>query len=347
MNKQATLYTILTVGIMLASVALLFSLSTRKYKDSTIILHGASQFDHNHAYTKALKRFIELVDSYYQGPAEVEFVLHANGELGTEKEFFAFMNIGAVVDFAVVAPSHASTFSDMVTIMDLPFLFEDADHYLQAIEADVFASAKQDVLDRADVLILGYGGGEKRHIFGSRPVRNMEELAGFDMRVMGSPIQSRMFQAFGATPTVISSAEVYNAIQTGVIEGAENSAAVIDLLKWYEVAEDVSITAVSYIVRPLFFNAKRFRTFPKDLQDVIIKAGEEAMAYERSIEMGQDDPTLKRLEQEGKINVHQFTERNKMLELAAPVKRAFAQEIGAENILDAINSLAPSNQNPN
>lgn len=347
MNKQASLYTFFTVLVMLGSVVLLFSVSSRKYTDSTIVLHGASQFDHNHAYTKALKRFIELVESYYQGPVDVEFVLHANGELGTEKEFFAFMNIGAVVDFAVVAPSHASTFSEMVTIMDIPFLFEDADHYLQSIEADVFATAKQDVLDRADVLILGYGGGEKRHIFGSRPVRNMEELAGFDMRVMGSPIQSRMFQALGATPTVISSAEVYNAIQTGVIEGAENSAAVIDLLKWYEVAEDVSVTAVSYIVRPLFFNAKRFRTFPQELQDAILKAGEEAMAYERSIEMGQDDPTLIRLEEEGKINVHQFTERNKMLELAAPVKRTFAEEIGAESILEAINNLAPSNQNPN
>ena len=96
-------------------------------------------------------------------------------------------------------------------------------------------------------------------------------------------------------------------------------------------------------MRPLFFNAKRFRTFPPDLQEAILKAGEESMAYERSIEMGQDDPTLDRLASEGKINIHQFTERDKMLESAGPVKADFAREIDALDILEAINALAPSN----
>ena len=306
-----------------------------------IILHGASQFDHNHSYTRALVKFEELVKKYYTGSQEIEFVLHANGELGVEKDFFTYMNIGAVVDYAILAPSHVSTFSPMATIMDIPFLFRDGDHYLAAIDAGVFDAIGEDLLKRADVMISGYGGGEKRHIFGRRPVRNMEELVGFSMRVMGSPIQSRMFAALGAAPTVISSDEIYNAIQTGVIEGAENSAAVIDLLKWYEVANDVSVTSVSYIVRPLFFNAKRLRSFPKELRDAMLKAGPEAMAYERSIEMGQDDMILNKLHRSGKIKVHEFTEREKMLQLAEPVKRAFAKEIGATQILEAINAIDP------
>jgi TRAP-type C4-dicarboxylate transport system substrate-binding protein len=212
---------------------------------------------------------------------------------------------------------------------------------LAALDQDVFKEVKEDLLRRADVLIAGYGGGEKRHIFGRRPIRNMADLQGFSMRVMGSPIQSRMFAALGASPTVISSDEIYNAIQTGVIEGAENSAAVIDLLKWYEVAKDVSVSAVSYIVRPLFFNAKRLRTFPPELQEAMLKAAPEAMAFERSIEMGQDDPTLEQLAKSGKINVHQFTERDQMLILAEPVKEAFAREIGALSILNAINAINP------
>jgi TRAP-type C4-dicarboxylate transport system substrate-binding protein len=218
-------------------------------------------------------------------------------------------------------------------------LFRDSDHYLKSIENDVFKPVQADLLQRADVLIAGYGGGEKRHIFGRRPVRNMEELQGFNMRVMGSPIQSRMFTALGASPTVISSDEIYNAIQTGVIEGAENSAAVIDLLKWYEVAKDVSFTSVSYIVRPLFFNAKRLRSFPKELQDAMLKAAPEAMTYERNIEMGQDDPTLERLENTGKISIHPFADRAEMLKRAEPIKEAFASEIGATAILKAINEI--------
>ncbi|NND35057.1 MAG: TRAP transporter substrate-binding protein [Saprospiraceae bacterium] len=341
MHKKALLKTAYSLGLAILISGLGIWLASFSKASDKIILHGASQFDHNHSYTRALVKFEELVEKYYTGSREIEFVLHANGELGVEKDFFTYMNIGAVVDYAILAPSHVSTFSPMATIMDIPFLFRDADHYLAAIEADVFKEVKDDLLRRADVLIAAYGGGEQRHIFGRRPIRNMQELQGFSMRVMGSPIQSRMFAALGASPTVISSDEIYNAIQTGVIEGAENSAAVIDLLKWYEVASDISFTSVSYIVRPLFFNAKRLRTFPKELQDAMIKAAPEAMAFERSIEMGQDNPMLEKLEQTGRINVHQFEDRGQMLRLAEPVKKAFAEEIGASQILEAINAIQP------
>ncbi len=336
LNK--TILCLLIAGgiVMLGSFA-----SSLRGTPEKITLHGACQFDADHSYTKALKRYEELVREYYDGPVELEFVLHANGELGNEKDYFGYMNIGAVVDYAVVAPSHVSTFSTMATIMDIPFLFESGEHFLKAIEEEVFAPVEEDVLQRADVHIIGYGGGEKRHIFGRRPVRNMDELQGFTMRVMGSPIQSRMFQALGATPTVISSDEIYNAIQTGVIEGAENSIAVIDLLKWYEVAENVSMTAVSYIVRPFFFNAKRFRTFPPDLQTALLRAGKEAMRYERSIEMSQEEPLLEELQRLGRMQVYEFSDRDELLKLAEPVKESFAEEIGATDILEAINAAKP------
>ena len=346
MHRQAISSTILTFsGVAVISIILL-SLSKPVYqKGDTLTLHGACEFDQDHSYTKALNKFAELFDKYYDGPLDVDFVIHANGELGSEGEYFAYMNIGAVVDFAILAPSHASPFSSMVTIMDIPFLFEDGDHYLKAIEADVFAPIKDDVLQRADILILGYGGGEKRHIFGRRPVRTMEELAGFDMRVMGSPIQSKMFEALGAAPTVISFSELYNALQTGVVSGAENSAAIIDLLKLYEVAPEISVSAVSYIVRPFFFNAKRFRLFPRDVQEAIRRAATEAMAFERSIEMGQDDPTLERMVAEGKVNAHPFRERDQLLILAEPVKESFARDIGATHVLESINALVKSQPN--
>ncbi len=340
MNKMhPSIKTSITVAIVSLLVLLVAGVSRQMSAGDDSVLHGASQFDDDHSYTKALIRFSELVKQYYSGSSEVEFVLHKNSELGTEKDYFGYMNIGAVVDFAITSPSHGSTFSRKITIMDIPFLFRDTDHYRNSIEANVFQGVEESISRRADVLILGYGGGEKRHIFGRRPVRNMEELKGFDMRVMGSPIQSRMFAAIGASPTVISGNEVYNAIQTGVIEGAENSATAIDYFKWYEVAQDVSLTTVSIIVRPLLFSGKRFRRLPKDLQEAIRRAGDEAMAYERELEIGTDDPLMVQLEKDGKVRTHQFTERDKILELAAPVKAAYAREIGATDILEAINAI--------
>lgn len=336
-THKTIIFCSLTLLIALATV----SLSQLRFGQDTIVLHGASQFDDSHSYTRALVKFRELVQTYYTGPEEISFVLHKNSELGTEKEYFSYMNIGAVVDFAITSPSHGSTFSRMITIMDVPFLFRNTDHYLKAMEANVFKALEDQLYERADVLILGYGGGEKRHIFGRRPVRNLAELQGFDMRVMGSPIQSRMFAALGAYPTVISGSEVYNAIQTGVISGAENSATALDYFKWYEVAQDVSLTAVSIIVRPLLFSGKRFRQLPPDLQEAIRRAGREAMEFERKLEIEIDDPLMQQLAADGKVRLHQFENRDTLLELAAPVKAAYAGEIGASEILEAVNQLDP------
>ena len=339
MNLSAGWKTFWVLMISASISAGLYVMSRSQVSNEIIVLHGASQFDDNHAYTKALKRFSELVNEYYSGPERLEFVLHKNSELGTEKEYFSYMNIGAVVDFAITSPSHGSTFSRMITIMDVPFLFEDTEHYLAAMESDIFVPIEEKLYERADVLILGYGGGEKRHIFGRRPVRNYQELKGFDMRVMGSPIQSRIFAAIGAAPTVIAGNEVYNAIQTGVISGAENSASAIQYFKWYEVASDVSLTAVSIIVRPLLFSGKRFRTLPEDLQHAIQKAGREAMVYERNLEIETDDPLMQQLAAEGKVTLHPFANRDTLLQLAEPVKAAYAKEVGAFDILQAINEL--------
>ena len=339
-NSTRTLLVLLAVGVLVV----VGGLGARwmggiASDDGVIVLHGASQFDDRHSYTKALEHFAERVRVHYDGPERLEFILHKNGELGVEKDYMGYMNLGVVVDYAIVSPSHISTFSRMATVMDIPFTFRDVEHYTRAMEANVFSRVEDDLRERADVLVLGYGGGEKRHFFGRRPVRTMDELRGFAMRVQGAPIQTRMFSALGAAPTVISSAEVYNALQTGVIDGAENSASAIEQSKWYEVGAEVSLSTVSIIVRPLIFSGKTFRRLPDALQQAIVRAGAEAALFERTLEMTQDDALMRRLSDEGKVTLHTFSERPTMLLLADSVKAAFARETGASDVLDAINAL--------
>lgn len=304
-----------------------------------IELHGASQFDDNHPYTKAMVQFEESFREYYEGPHEVSFVLHKNSELGNEKDYVGYMNQGVTVDFAVVSPSHMSTFSRAVTIADTPFLFRDVEHYQNAIAANVFAPLEEELKTRADLVVLGYGGGEKRHFFGTREVGSPEKLQGFRMRIQGSPIQTKIFSAIGAAPQVISGGEVYNAIQTGVIEGAENSANVFEALKWYEVGPEVTLSTVAITVRPLVFAGKRFDSFDEDMQAAILKAGADAMEYERGLEINGDDAKMQQLVDEGKLRTYPFENREAMVALAEPVKVEWAAEIGATPILEAINAI--------
>src|SRR5947208_14722568 len=87
----------------------------------TVTLHGAVQFNDDHAFNKALLKFEELVKKYYGKP--VNFVLHRNSELGLEKDYFAYMNQGISVDYGIVSPAHMSTFSKAAPFIDAPFLF--------------------------------------------------------------------------------------------------------------------------------------------------------------------------------------------------------------------------------
>jgi len=304
----------------------------------TITLKGASQFDDNHSFNQTMLKFAEQVQKYYGKP--VNFVLHRNRELGLEKDYFSYMSQGLSVDYAIVAPSHMATFSKQATIMDMPFLFRDLDHWNKVLSTGTaLKPIADDVLAKADVMLIGYAGGGVRNIVGKKPVRNMEELKALSVRVMGAPIQTRMFQAITAAPTVIAYDEVYNAIQTGVIQAGENESPGWSQMKWHEVAPEVSQTQHAITIRPLCFSGKTFRKLPKELQDAIIKAGWDGAAHGRDWERREDDKILERFKAEGKIRVYPFTERAKLLELAAPVKTAFAKEIGADKALEGINGV--------
>jgi TRAP-type C4-dicarboxylate transport system substrate-binding protein len=320
-------------GLMVLALAL----PALAYAQAPITLHGAVQFNDDHAFNKSLLKFEELVRKYYGKP--VNFVLHRNSELGLEKDYFAYMNQGISVDYGIVSPAHMSTFAKAAPLLDMPFLFRDLDHWNKVLDSDAFQPIVDEVNKKADVLIIGYAGGGTRNIFSKNPVRNMAELNGLTMRVMGAPIQTKMFDAVTAKPSVIAYNEIYNAIQSGVIQGAENEAAGIEQMKFYEVAPALSLTQHAITVRPIAFSGKTLRKLPPDLQAAVIKAGKEAGKYGRDLESGEDAGKIAALEKAGRLKTFPFTERPKLLQLAEPVKQGYAKEVDAVAILNRVNAI--------
>ena len=326
---------VLRLYVFLAAISTAFAFSS--YAADTITLHGAVQFNDDHPYNKALLKFEELVKKYYGKP--INFVLHRNGELGLEKDYFAYMSQGVSVDYAVVSPSHMSTFSPAAPFLDMPFLFRNYDHWNKVLATDVFKPIVDEVAKKADVMLVGFAGGGVRNLIANKAVRNMAELKGLPMRVMGAPIQTKMFGAIGAAPTVIAYSETYNAIQSGVIAALDNEALGMIQMKFYEVAPQIALTQHSFTIRPICFSGKMFKRLPPDLQAAIMKAGPEAGAHGRRIESSENDAKLNMLAKEGKIKLHRFADRAKLLELAAPVKAKYAADIGAQAILTKIDSF--------
>ncbi|MFK7890975.1 MAG: TRAP transporter substrate-binding protein [Granulosicoccus sp.] len=319
----------------IGAAGVLAAMSTSPMAATTLV--GAVQFDEDHAFTKALRKFEEEASACSNG--SLEFDLHLNSELGLEKDYFENMSQGIAVDYAIVSPSHMSTFSQKAPLMDMPFLFRDIDHWNAVMEQDALAPLAQDVLEKADVRLVGYAGGGTRQLIVNRPITNMEELKDLPMRVMGAPIQTKIFDAISAAPSVIAYSEVYNAIQTGVIDAAENEAAGIEQMKFYEVGPHISLTQHAITVRPLAFANATFERLTAEEQACINSAGKIAGELGREIESSQDSEKLKAMEEKGLLTTYVFTERDKLLELAEPVKKAYADELGAMDVLTAIEAV--------
>jgi TRAP-type C4-dicarboxylate transport system substrate-binding protein len=302
-----------------------------------ITLRGASQFDETHSYTRTLRKFEELVKQYYGKP--VRFEVYLNSELGLEKDYFAYMSQGLSVDYAIVSPAHMSTFSKAAPLMDMPFLFQDHAHWNRVMDSNALQPIADDVLKKADVMLVGLAGGGTRNLIAAKPVTNLEQLRGLAIRVMGAPIQTRIFRALHASPTVIAYNEVYNALQTGVIAAAENEASGIEQMKFHEVGPEISLTRHALTIRPICFSGKSLRSLPEDLRNAILRAGREAGAFGRQIESAEDGEILKRLEREGKLRTHPFPQRDELLRLAEPVQLEYAREIGAEAVYAAVKAL--------
>jgi tripartite ATP-independent transporter DctP family solute receptor len=322
---------ILTGALALAAVFAGPALAQQK-----ITLHGASQFNDDHAFTKALVKFEEVVKGCYKGP--IEFVLHKNSELGLEKQYFEYMSQGRAVDYAIVSPAHMSTFSKAAPFIDAPFLFRDLEHWNKVLDQDLLKPIADEIGKRADVMLIGYAGGGIRNIFVNKPVQTLADLKGLKVRVQGAPIWSRTFAATGMSPTVIAYNEVYNAIQNGVINAGENEAAGVESMKFYEVAPSLAMTEHAITIRPLVFSGKTYRNLPPELQQCVVKAGKEGGAHGRQVESSEDTAKLEALEKAGKLKRIPFKDRAEMKKLVDPVLQAYAKEIEADGILEQINN---------
>jgi tripartite ATP-independent transporter DctP family solute receptor len=346
MKANATALVIVSILVGSATIAFLPArgsgrldpdLDAQGQPTAAITLVGASQFDEKHVYTRTLRKFEELVNEYYDHP--VKFEIYLNSELGLEKEFFAYMSQGIAVDLGIVSASHMSTFSPQAPLLDMPYLFRDREHWEKVMDLDVFESIEDRVYEQADVLLIGYAGGGVRNLIVNKPVSNMDELRGLRIRVMGAPIQTSIFQAISAAPTVIAYSEVYSAIQTGVIEAAENESIGIQQMKFYEVGPEISLTQHAITVRPIAFSGKTFRRLAVELQEIVLRAGREAGEFGRREESAQDAAVLAKLEADGKLQTHVFIERDEILRLVEPIKQSYARDIGAQDVLARINSV--------
>ena len=213
--------------------------------------HGLPE---DHAVHKAIVKFADLVRERSKG--DIDIKVFSNGVLGGEREMLEQVQNG-ILEFTKASASPLETFSSDYKVFNLPFVFRDRAHFFKVLESPVGESILASSKKRGFVGLAYYDSGA-RSFYGRKPVNTPDDLKGLKIRVQQSPTTIKMIQAIGATPTPMAWGEVYPALQTGVVDGAENNVTALTNGRHGEVCKFYSETEHQIVPDVLVMSATRW-----------------------------------------------------------------------------------------
>ncbi|MDJ0932821.1 TRAP transporter substrate-binding protein [Breoghania sp.] len=226
-----------------------------------------------------------------------------NAQLGDEMESIQGTQVGTV-DIAVTANETLVNFVPDLAVFSLPFLFKDAGQMDRAMSDPKVIEAIQEMLkDKGFHLVSLFSAGT-RHIMTKTPVKSMADLKGLKIRTMQNQAHLDTFKAFGANPTPLAYTELYGALETGVVDGAEVANTNYYAKKSYEVTPDWAIIGWLKLVAPVIMGEDAYQALPADVQKAVDEAGVEAGIYQRKLYRDSDNTRLADIEKAGATVTH-------------------------------------------
>ncbi|RUX91996.1 TRAP transporter substrate-binding protein [Mesorhizobium sp. M7D.F.Ca.US.004.01.2.1] len=206
----------------------------------------------------------------------IQVTFFPDAQLGGNEIMINSVKVGAL-DGVMSNLGVLSAAVPQIEVLELPFLFDDTPHAVRALNGALGDSLKPDIEKGFNCRVVGWGTDGTRLMWNKvRPIRKPEDLAGLKMRVQASRTHQDTYAALGALPTVVPFSELYAALQTGVVDGAD--VGVVDLLslKFYQVTKYVSFTKhVSILDAMLISNSFLEKLSPDDLK-IVIESGQAA-----------------------------------------------------------------------
>lgn len=301
----------------------------------TFTLVAGHQLAADTPFDEGLHHFADLVEEYTDGQVTVE--VHPNAELGTEPEMFQAMQSGTM-DVAIVAPGSIGEFLPQTSILSMPFLVTSREQRDAIITSPITEQLAADMEEATGIFPMTYFGGGIRQMFFTEPAETIDDIQGRLFRVQPSEVLTDSFAAVGLEPTVVAYNELYNALQTGVVQGADNESVYIDSQKFYEPAPHILLTNHEVTIRPLVVARASLDRLPEDLQESVLQAATEAGEFERDLEAETDDAILQQLEETDGVTVVE-PDVTDAVDSVRPVWEQYAQEWGAEDMLQQIIDL--------
>ncbi len=211
--------------------------------------------------------------------------MYASMQLGGEKEAIEQAQVGAL-QFARVSVGTLGPVVDDLNVFNLPFLFRDTDHMEKVIDGPVGQELLDKVTSNPNTRLVGLAwmdAGARSLYDTKRPIKSIDDLKGLKVRVMGNPMFVDMMNALGGNGVVMGYDQVFSALQTGVVDGAENNPPSFVFDNHYQVAKYYTLTEHLIVPEILVFSRTTWDGLSKDDQALIKKVAREAQLDERQL----------------------------------------------------------------
>jgi C4-dicarboxylate-binding protein DctP len=281
---------------------------------------------------KGAQRFKELAEKATGGRVKVE--LYPNSTLYKDKEELEALQLGAV---QMLAPSLAK-FGPLgvkeFEVFDLPFLFVDKAALTRVTQGPA-GKMLLGKLDAKGIKGLAYWDNGFKQMTANKPLHVPADFKGLKMRIQSSKVLDAQFRAVGANPQVMAFSEVYQALQTGVVDGTENTASNIYTQKMHEVQKYLTVSDHGYIGYAVIVNKKFWDSLPPDIRQALDGAMAQATNYANTIAQEENDQAMAGIRKWGKTTVYTLTpaERMQWRQAMLPVRKEMEGRVGKETLM--------------
>ena len=324
----------LNTGVVALAAAIGMSMSSGAFAQTPIVIKFSHVVATDTPKGQAAERFKQLAEKATAGRVKVE--LYPNSQLYKDKEELEALQLGAV---QMLAPSLAK-FGPLgvkeFEVFDLPYIFPSKSA-LTAVTEGPIGKALLQKLNAKGITGLAFWDNGFKVMSGNRPMHLPADFKGMKMRVQSSKVLDAQMRALGAIPQALAFSEVYQALQTGLVDGTENPPSNIYTQKMHEVQKHITLSNHGYLGYAVIVNKKFWDGLPADIRTRLEGAMREATLYEKTIAQRGNDSALEAIRKSGHTTVYTLTaaEHAAWRRALLPVQQDMEGRIG-KDLIDAI-----------
>lgn len=246
----------------------------------------------NYVTCRADKEFAKEVEEKTNGRIKIQ--VYTGGQLGDEKSVLEQIQFGAI-DAMRVGVAPLSEFNKTIGVCALPYIFRDAEHMFKVVDGPVGDKLFADLETNSKFVGLSWFDSGARSFYNSKKdIKTPEDLKGLKIRVQESKPMMDMVKCLGASPTPMAQGDIYSALQSGVVDGAENNWSSYVSMNHYQVAKHFTLDEHSRLPEMILFSKMSFDKLSKDDQKILKDCAKDAAAYERKGWLTDEDANMKK-----------------------------------------------------